>query len=74
MTSLEGFIDFDPDHLILLADGSDNILEQSGFWSKLQAVKAGCHDFIMQLPRQYDTVVGGQVSVFLSTRQITVLI
>ncbi len=41
MTSLEGFIDLDPDHLILLADGSDNILEQSGFWSKLQAVKAG---------------------------------
>ncbi len=41
VTSLEGFIDLDPDHLILLADGSDNILEQSGFWSKLQAVKAG---------------------------------
>ncbi len=24
------------------------------------AEQAGCHDFIMQLPRQYDTVVGGQ--------------
>ncbi|WP_174887609.1 hypothetical protein [Cohnella herbarum] len=31
----------DPDHLILLVDSDDNVLEKSGIWSNLKAMKAG---------------------------------
>lgn len=41
VASLEGLYALDPDHLILLADSSENILEQSKLWSGMKAVKAG---------------------------------
>jgi iron complex transport system substrate-binding protein len=41
ITSLEGLSTFDPDHVILLSDNDQNILEQSKVWSNLKAIKSG---------------------------------
>lgn len=41
VTSLENLFNFDPDHVILLADNDQNILEQSKVWSNLKAAKSG---------------------------------
>ncbi|AZS18260.1 hypothetical protein EI981_12060 [Paenibacillus lutimineralis] len=40
-TSLEGLSTLNPDHLILMADSSDNVLEKSSIWNSLKAVQAG---------------------------------
>jgi iron complex transport system substrate-binding protein len=41
VTSLEELSTFDPDHVILLSDNEQNILEQSKLWSNLKAAKSG---------------------------------
>ncbi|MEC0225800.1 ABC transporter substrate-binding protein [Paenibacillus alba] len=41
VTNLEGLSTLDPDHLILLVNNDNNVLEQSKIWSSLKAVKAG---------------------------------
>lgn len=41
VTSLEGLSTFDPDHVILLSDNDQNVLEQSNIWSNLKAAKSG---------------------------------
>ncbi|WP_256872337.1 ABC transporter substrate-binding protein [Paenibacillus sp. 79R4] len=41
VTSLEGLSTLNPDHLILMADSSDNVLEKSSIWNSLKAVQAG---------------------------------
>ncbi|WMT43052.1 hypothetical protein RE628_12710 [Paenibacillus sp. D2_2] len=38
VTSLEGLSTLNPDHLILMADSSDNVLEKSSIWNSLKAV------------------------------------
>lgn len=41
VTSLEGLSVLNPDHLVLLSDSPQNVLEQSSIWNGLKAVKAG---------------------------------
>ncbi|OPH61395.1 ABC transporter substrate-binding protein [Paenibacillus ferrarius] len=41
VTNLEGLSTLNPDHLILLANNENNVLEQSKIWSSLKAMKAG---------------------------------
>ncbi|GAA3404344.1 ABC transporter substrate-binding protein [Paenibacillus hodogayensis] len=41
VTSLEGLSELDPDHIVLMADSEQNVLQQSKVWSGLKAVKAG---------------------------------
>jgi iron complex transport system substrate-binding protein len=41
VTSLEGLSELNPDHIVLMADSDQNVLQQSKIWSGLQAVKAG---------------------------------
>ncbi|GGA01299.1 ferrichrome ABC transporter substrate-binding protein [Paenibacillus marchantiophytorum] len=41
VTNLEGLSTLDPDHLILLVNSDNNVLEQSKIWSSLKAMKAG---------------------------------
>ncbi|NQX70662.1 ABC transporter substrate-binding protein [Paenibacillus alba] len=40
VTNLEGLSTLNPDHLILLVNSDNNVLEQSKIWSSLKAVKA----------------------------------
>ncbi|MDF2659083.1 MAG: transporter substrate-binding protein [Paenibacillus sp.] len=40
VTSLEGLSTLNPDHLVLLTDSSENVLEKSSIWNGLKAVKA----------------------------------
>lgn len=40
-TNLEGLSTMNPDHIILMADNDQNVLEQSKLWGNLKAVKAG---------------------------------
>lgn len=51
--SLEGLSTYDPDHLILLTDGEQNVLEQSKIWSSLKAVKSG-HVYRMTSRQNYN--------------------
>lgn len=41
VTSLEGLSNLNPDHLILMADSDNNVLQESKLWSGLKAVKTG---------------------------------
>lgn len=41
VTSLEGLSNLNPDHLILIADSDNNVLQESKLWSGLKAVKNG---------------------------------
>jgi iron complex transport system substrate-binding protein len=41
VTSLKALSSLNPDHVILLVDNNQNVLEHSNIWSSIQAVKSG---------------------------------
>lgn len=41
VTSLESLAGLEPDHIVLMTDSEDNVLESSGLWKRMKAVQDG---------------------------------
>ncbi|MBP1988580.1 ABC transporter substrate-binding protein [Paenibacillus eucommiae] len=53
VTSLEALASFDADHILLLAENDQNVLEQNDIWSNLRAVRSG-HVYRMTTRQNYN--------------------
>jgi iron complex transport system substrate-binding protein len=53
VTSLEGLSSFDPDHIVLLSDNKENVVERSGTWKNLKAFRSG-HVYRMTTRQNYN--------------------